>query len=444
MTMPTPESERTASTTSTSLLQSTKPRWSKVGPRDRWWLIGFTIFSLAVLVAWRPVRREIMMTVALRSDAPSDAILSELTEGSPPPAQTLERMWCSGNLAARRFVMEYVKGHLHAEPMLASRLQSIVGEAARDPDLSVRESVMSILADDRRADFQILLRQQLRDADPAVRVLALQQLQRSASSNNVAMAAQLLNDSDARVIVQAALLLRKATGMDFGIRASHALPRFARSEESPLPLFNLDAIEHGARQWRDWWKQHREEFPPPPALSPPLAVAKLPAKEFTLEDSEGRLVHLSDFRGKTVLLCFWKTGSAASFDDVPTLQELQKRESQRLVVVGVAFDPSVGPQDDCGGEGHGDGNEHQHGHAHASDSHAHCGVAKPDVQALVTRMSIIHPVLLDTEGTLVFRYNAQEVATYVLIDAEGNLRRRFAGSRTLQTWTTMVEEIASH
>lgn len=436
-----PPSNISASSPSANLSDAPRPSSSRIRLRERRWLIGFGVFVLAVFIGWKPLRHELVMAIALRADAPAEAVLSELVDGTSNHAQTLERMWRSGNLIVRRFVAEYLKSHLRTAPDLVLATQSIVIEAARDPDLDVREPVMSILADDQRGDFQMLLRQQLSDADPGVRVLALQQLQRVASSNDVPIAVQLLDDSDARVVVQAALLLRKTMGVDFGIRASHALPKFTRSDEAPLQPFNLDAIHRGVEQWHEWWALHRADFPQPTSL-PRIVAGGLSTKEFALEDSNGRLIHLSDFRGKAVLLCFWKIGSAASFDDMATLKELQQQEARRLAVVGIAFDPAVGPQDDCSGEGHGGGHEHQHGHTQATDAHANCAMTKPAIKELVTRMGITHPVLLDVTGTLVFRYNVQEVPTYALIDAQGNLRRRFAGSRELSTFTAMLEAIS--
>jgi peroxiredoxin len=440
--MPEPLAKRTASTAPANTSESSRQWWSKFGPRDRWWLIGFAIFSLIVALGWKPARHQTVMALALRSDAPPGAVLSELVEGTTDRAPTLERMWRSGNLTVRQFVMEHLKTRLHTEPALVGAMEAIMNEATNDPDLNVREPAINILAEARSANSMMLLRQQLNDADPAVRVLALQQLQRVASSNDVPLAIHLLDDPDPRVTVQAALLLRKTTGLDFGIRSSHALPKFTRSEEAPLPPFNLDVIRRGAQEWREWWTQHRAEFPQP--TSPTRIIpGRLPVKEFALEDSDGRLIHLSEFHGKAVLLCFWKIGNAASFDDVATLKQLQEQESRRLTVVGIAFDPAVGPQDDCGGEAHGGGHEHQHNNAHAVDSRGNSAATKPALRELVTRMSINHPVLLDANGSLVFRFNVQEVPTYALIDAQGNLRRRFAGARELSTWTAMVEEISS-
>lgn len=435
--MPAPPAKTIASTAPANTSVSARQGWPKIGPRDRWWLIGFALFSLVVVLCWKPVRHELVITLALRSDAPSGAVLSELVEGTSDRARTLERMWRSGSLVTRQFVMEHLKTRLHTEPALVGAMEVIVKEAANDPDLNVREPAINILAEARSVNSMMLIRQQLNDADPAVRVLALQQLQRVASSNDVPLAVHLLDDPDPRVTVQAALLLRKTTGLDFGIRSSHALPKFTRSDEAQLPPFNLDAIRRGAQAWREWWALHRAEFPqpsPPPRIIP----GKLPAKEFALEDSEGRLIHLSEFQGKAVLLCFWKIGNAASFNDVATLKQLQEQESRRLTVIGIAFDPAVGLQDDCG-----DGHEHQHNHAHSAVPHADCAVTKPALKELISRMSINHPVLLDANGSLVFRFNVQEVPTYALIDAQGNLRRRFAGARELSTWTAMVEEISS-
>ncbi len=411
--------------------------WCKFNRRDGWWLAGLAVFGLVAFVVWKPLRHELAMALTLRSDAPSDAVLSELADESPNRRHALERMWRSGSLVTRQFVMEHIKTRLHVEPALVGAMQAIVIEAAHDPDLNVREPAMNILAENGQPDSLVLLRQQLSDADPAVRVVALQQLQRVASSNDVPLAVHLLDDPDPRVTVQAALLLRKTTGLDFGIRSSHALPKFTRSDEAPLPPFNLDAIRRGAQEWREWWAQHQAEFPQP--IPPPRIIAgKLPVKEFALEDAEGKLIHLSDFQGKAVLLCFWKIGNAPSFDDVTVLKQLQEQESRRLTVIGIAFDPAVGPQDDCG-----DGREHQHNHAHSADPHANGAATKPALKELISRMSINHPVLLDASGSLVFRFNVQEVPTYALIDAQGNLRRRFAGSRELSTWTAMVEEISS-
>lgn len=428
--------------TSMNAIQSPQRLWHMFAPRDRMWLIGLVIFAIAAVAGWRPLRHELMMSLALRSDGPSDSVLSELADRTPDRARTLERMWRSGNLTARLFVAEYLMAHLHSEPALVTQMETIVTEAAFDTDVAVRERALNILAQPQRPDFLVLLRQQLSDADPAVRVLGLQQLQRIADSNSVPAAVRLLDDSDPRVIVAAALVLRRVTGLDFGIKTSHALPQFSRVGGELPAKPNLEAIQTGVKQWREWWELHREEFSEP-AKPSPIAANLLPAKDFTLEDSEGRPVRLSNFRGKAVLMCFWKIGDAASLEDLATLKQLQDQEAQRLTVLSVAFDSAVGPQDGCGGEEHSGGHEHQHGHAHSPGAGVDLAATKSAVRDLVTRMGVNPLVLVDTKGAVVFRYNVQEVPAYALIDAQGNLRRRFNGSRELPVWTAMIQELSS-
>lgn len=425
-----------SSPASANSISPLKSSWRKITPRDRLWLVGLAIFAAVAVIGWKPLRSELMMSLALRQDAPSDAVLSELTNQSSHRDRTLERLWRSGNLAARLFVAEYLMAHRHTEPALVRKLEAIVKEAALDADVAVRERALNILAQSQQSEHLTLLRQQLSDADPAVRVLGLQQLQRVADSNSVPAAIRLLADPDPRVVVAAALALRRATGLDFGIRASHALPQFGRMGGEPPGKPHLAAIQAGVKRWREWWALHREEFSEP-ANSFPLAIGFLPAKDFQVEDVEGRLVRLSDFRGKVVLLCFWKLGDDASFDDLAVLKQLQDQQAQRLTVLGVAFAPAVEPQDDCGGH------EHQHGHVHSPSAGVDSAATKSAVRDLVTRMKINHPVLVDARGTAVFRYNVQEVPTYALIDAQGNLRRRFTGSRELAVWTAMILELSS-
>lgn len=421
---------------------STRRRWLKVTQRECIWLVGLVIFTLVAFVVWKPMRHELLMSLTLRSDGPSDTVLSELTDLAPNRARTLERMWRSGNLSARLFVAEYLMVHRQAEPALVTQMEAIVKEAAFDADVAVRERALSILAQPQRPEFLVLLRQQLNDADPAVRVLGLQQLQRIADSNSVPAAIRLLDDPDPRVVVSAALLLRRVTSLDFGIKASHAPPQFGRVGGELPAKPNLDAIQPGVKRWREWWGLHRQEFPEPAKL-PPAVANLLPAKDFRLEDSEGRPVRLSDFLGKVVLLCFWKTGDATSLDDLAALGQLQEQEAHRLTVLCVAFNPAVGPQDGCGGEEHNGGQEHQHSHEHSS----HVGLApattESAVRDLITRMRVNHPVLVDSKGDVLFRYNVQEMPTYVLIDAQGHLRRRFTGSRELPVWAAMIQELSS-
>jgi cytochrome c biogenesis protein CcmG/thiol:disulfide interchange protein DsbE len=67
--------------------------------------------------------------------------------------------------------------------------------------------------------------------------------------------------------------------------------------------------------------------------------ARKVAPNFTLKDSYGATVHLSDYRGKVVLLDFWATWCAPCQIEIPWFMDFeQKFKGQGLAVVGVSMD----------------------------------------------------------------------------------------------------------
>jgi len=63
------------------------------------------------------------------------------------------------------------------------------------------------------------------------------------------------------------------------------------------------------------------------------------APDFALQSLEGKTVHLSDFRGKAVLLNFWATWCQPCKIEMPWFEKLQKQyASQGLQVIGIAMD----------------------------------------------------------------------------------------------------------
>ena len=65
------------------------------------------------------------------------------------------------------------------------------------------------------------------------------------------------------------------------------------------------------------------------------------AAEFTLKDTTGHEHHLSDYRGKWVLVNFWATWCAPCLEEIPDLIALHKAHKDKdLVVIGVALDYS--------------------------------------------------------------------------------------------------------
>ncbi len=63
------------------------------------------------------------------------------------------------------------------------------------------------------------------------------------------------------------------------------------------------------------------------------------APQFELKDSAGRLVRLSDYAGKVVVLDFWATWCGPCKTSIPWLIELSKKfEADGLAVIGISMD----------------------------------------------------------------------------------------------------------
>ena len=73
---------------------------------------------------------------------------------------------------------------------------------------------------------------------------------------------------------------------------------------------------------------------PPP--SPPLLAAGTPAPDFAATTPDGKQVHLSDFKGKTVVLDFWSTWCPPCQRSMPHLEKVyQSVKDKNVAVLGV-------------------------------------------------------------------------------------------------------------
>jgi peroxiredoxin len=69
------------------------------------------------------------------------------------------------------------------------------------------------------------------------------------------------------------------------------------------------------------------------------AKSRTAAPDFVLNDSKGRPVRLSDFKGRVVLLDFWATWCYGCKTEIPWFMEFEKKyKDQGLTVIGVALD----------------------------------------------------------------------------------------------------------
>lgn len=381
------------------------------------------------------IRQWCAVYLLLCAEAPSPEVLSETVDRADEPAALLRQLWLTQRLPHRRFVLEYLGKSLAARPDLFHTLESVAQEATNDADIEAREQALALLERMKHPRLRTSALEQLSDPDPAVRVLGLQSLRSIAGAGDVATAFGLLTDPDPRVVVAGFSVLRRATGEDFGLRANLAPPIFLPMDSaSSLPVPNLEAIRQGVQKWRLWWEAHRTAYPPPvgdlprPHLPPGLAT-----RSFSLDDVTGRSVSLTEYSGKVVLLLFWSLAVPASLEDLQVADALQRRHPDDLVVLAMCI-PGV-PTCHDHGDDHGEGHDEPAPGMKASEM-------RSLVRHEVSQRQISCPVLLDPDARISQRFNIGNVPACIILDPQGNLRRRLVGSRTETVLEALIQQAA--
>ena len=120
------------------------------------------------------------------------------------------------------------------------------------------------------------------------------------------------------------------------------------------------------------------------------------APDFALNTTSGKTLHLSDFRGKAVVLNFWATWCGPCKIEMPWFVDLQKKyEAQGLQVVGVAMDDS----------------------------------SKEDIDKFTQEMSVNYPIVIGKEATADSYGGLPALPTTLYIDREGKVVDRVIGLR---------------
>ena len=84
----------------------------------------------------------------------------------------------------------------------------------------------------------------------------------------------------------------------------------------------------------------------PVATATEVTDAGKPAPDFTLKSIDGKTVHLSDFRGKAVVVNFWATWCQPCKIEMPWFVDLQKQYGpQGLQILGISSDEDASNDD---------------------------------------------------------------------------------------------------
>ena len=121
-----------------------------------------------------------------------------------------------------------------------------------------------------------------------------------------------------------------------------------------------------------------------------------PAPNFQLHDLEGRLVTLSDLRGKVVLLNFWATWCGPCRVEMPAMEELYRTVSRKdFEILAVSIDAQG------------------------------VAVTRPFQQAY----HLTFPILHDPDYRVGLMYGARSIPMTFLVDRQGVVRHQIFGAR---------------
>jgi peroxiredoxin len=132
------------------------------------------------------------------------------------------------------------------------------------------------------------------------------------------------------------------------------------------------------------------------------------APDFTLATLDGKLLSLSDFRGKRVVLNFMTTWCPACQEEVPHLQELFEKQDEQeavLIVVDIQETESV-------------------------------------VSQYMQEKGYNFTVVLDSSGTVAQKYKVQFIPTTYFLDRQGVIREKKIGAfQSYQEITDILSRI---
>jgi len=124
------------------------------------------------------------------------------------------------------------------------------------------------------------------------------------------------------------------------------------------------------------------------------AVVSGDAPNFQLLDLNGKMVQLSDFKGRPVVLDFWATWCQPCRDSIPGMVKLHKDYAGKgLVILAISVD----------------------------------GGAIEDIRSFQKEYGMAYTVLIGTED-VADQYRARTIPMMIVLDKSGKIQKRYLGS----------------
>ncbi|KZE12779.1 TlpA disulfide reductase family protein [Priestia aryabhattai] len=136
------------------------------------------------------------------------------------------------------------------------------------------------------------------------------------------------------------------------------------------------------------------------------------APPFTLSDTNGKTVQLSDFKGKKVILNFWATWCPPCQKEMPDMQAFYKKYGNDVQLLAVNLTSSEG--------------------------------SKQAVSKFLKEKQFTFHVLLDDQDTVGSKkYRVSTIPTSYFIDEEGKIVQRVNGPMTLKQMENFAQQAAN-
>lgn len=128
-----------------------------------------------------------------------------------------------------------------------------------------------------------------------------------------------------------------------------------------------------------------------------------PAPEFTATNLAGETVHLSDYRGRVVLVNIWATWCAPCRSEMPSMQDLyEDLKDTDFEILAVSIDAAPGQVDEGGRPG-------------------------GDLRAFADDLGLTFPILHDPSGRIQQVYQTTGVPETFLVGRDGLIYKKVAG-----------------
>jgi thiol-disulfide isomerase/thioredoxin len=134
------------------------------------------------------------------------------------------------------------------------------------------------------------------------------------------------------------------------------------------------------------------------------------APNFTLKNTKGEDISLSDYVGKIVILDFWATWCGPCRVGIPDLVEIQNEYKDQVVIIGISLD-----QDNT----------------------------KPNIIPFIEEYKINYPVVYGTKQVTIDYGYIQAIPTTFIIDKNGDIVDRYIGLVSKSHYINKIKDLLS-